>query len=311
MPTDSTKSKQDNGRTLKVWIANCLMGGDAVSEYGTEFVRDRVDFRVRGRTVSFVQVKRVAIGPIDDSLKGRLVESSVATIENVALKDVKNALKLVDELCWLLTFAGACKVMRYQYEHPAGSGIGGAHSVSGSAQFFRTPIDIRNGTAAREFVEKTFDQYMRLRRARRLAVVFDYLAHAERAGLPIEAKLMLGFVALENLKSSYARSAQIPFVKGAFRENYRSPTNIGSRYTFEALLKKMFAEVGMRPRLLRLVRLRNDLIHTGLSGRPFRTQWKYYCRLIDLIREYLLRIMKYSGYYAPYDFERRGTVAQL
>lgn len=141
--------------------------------------------------------------------------------------------------------------------------------------------------------------YLRLERARKLPLVIDYLVRAEQPGQPMEIQLLIAFVVLENLKSTYAKSASIPFKKGFFRKIPR-PQRGSDTYSFEELLQLMFRDVGMRKGLKRIIRLRNQIIHSGVSHRTYSWQRAKYEHLQYLIREYLLRLMRYNGEYLTY-----------
>jgi hypothetical protein len=69
----------------------------------------------------------------------------------------------------------------------------------------------------------------------------------------------------------------------------------GTARPFEALLTSMFAGVGMTPSLRDVVQLRNEILHSGLSARPFPELVSMNGNVLGLIREYLLRVLGYTG----------------
>lgn len=284
---------------LKAFVANCLMGGDEITRDGTSWTRDLVTFTCAGFQFTFRQAKNVVAGNIEE-LKGTFAETSEVVVKDVAESQVQKARETLEKICWLLSFAGMCRVICYGYEYPASSGHTHFSSVVGAANYFRPSIDIRNGRTVKEFVEQTYDQYFRLEKSRKLNVVIDYLVQAERPGQPTELKLILAFVALESLKDTYARSISIPYVKHYFRKPTTRISGIGAKFTFEELLEKTLRAVQMRKGLKRVIRLRNEIIHSGLSRKPHARQWAMYEGIHDLMREYVVRLLGYRGYYLTY-----------
>lgn len=69
----------------------------------------------------------------------------------------------------------------------------------------------------------------------------------------------------------------------------------------------MFEDVGMNPRLKQVVRLRNEIIHFGLSRKPYASLRKDYDYCHDIVREYLLRLLCYDGEYLLYSHGARTT----
>lgn len=298
------------GQALRVFIANCLMGGDEFTRTGNNVIRDRVVFSFGRRSYEFRQIPEV-ISASMEQFKGRFVPTTQVLVENVRPNEVEAVLKEVDRICWLLSFAGMCRVVRYKYEYPDGTGLGSENSTMGTAQFFRPTFVLHDGGQIKRFVEQSYAKYRRLEKRRKLNVVIDYLVQADRTGTPTEVKLIQIFVALECLKSTYARSCGFPFVKGFFRKPPARPGSQGAKYSFEELLTLMFRDVKMRRGLKRLVKLRNDLIHSGFSQAPHAKKWALYADAVDIIREYLLRLLGYRGVYSPYAFERRGITAEI
>lgn len=53
----------------------------------------------------------------------------------------------------------------------------------------------------------------------------------------------------------------------------------------------------MKRGLKRIIKLRNEIIHSGLSRLSFSSKISLYNRGHDIIREYLLRLLNYQGRY--------------
>lgn len=99
--------------------------------------------------------------------------------------------------------------------------------------------------------------------------------------------------------------------KGYFRKPPTRPGKDGGAYSFEELVSLMLRQVDMRKGVKRFVKLRNDLIHSGLSRKPHQRQWALYADIHDLIREYILRLLGYRVRYWPYAFEHRGNSLEI
>jgi len=176
-------------------------------------------------------------------------------------------------------------------------------ATDGVALFFRPTFSIQNGAVIRSFLEGCWQSYRKLKRRRKLPEVINYIVDAEMTLQVEEVRLLLIFVALECLKSTYAITCGYPFKAGHFRKISDPPkSNVKKEpvLNFEMLLWEMFHEVKMKRGLKRAIRLRNDIVHYGLSKRPFESLSKTYDILQDMIREYILRLLNYKGTFLSY-----------
>lgn len=287
---------------LRAYIANCLIGGHSITKNEHSWTRDTVEFNCDGQIFVLKQMPIVITGNLAD-LKGRFCETSEILVKDVPPADLTMTLASIDRLCWLLSLAGLSRVIRYGYDYPDGSTHGVRHTVFGVADLFRPTLEIRDGVVIKSFVEQTYSNFLRLETSRKLNVVIDYLLQAERQNQPTECRLIFAFVLLENLKDTYARAKQIPFVDGYFIK----PS--GKRYYFKELLQMMFREVGMRPDLKSAVTLRNEIIHSGLSKETHQQQWAMYEKIHDLLREYILRLLGFHGAYLVYSSASNAQAA--
>ena len=290
---------------LRAYVANCLMGGHSITQTADSWTRDTVEFSCAGQEFRFVQNAGV-VGGQWQQLTGSFSETSEVLVYGVNAIEVTKSLEVIDRICWLLSLAGLSRVVRYGHDYPDGSSLGSRQSSSGTANYFRPTIDIRDGVAVKSFIEQVYPNYARLENVRKLNVVIDYLAQAERQNQSMELKLILLFVVLENLKDTYARARGIPYIKGFFR---KQPRPNGQKFGFEELLQMMFREVRLRTGLKRVVRLRNEIIHSGLSRHPHGVQWAMYEIIFGLIQKYLLRTIGYTGLYLPYSLGGNAHVA--
>lgn len=295
---------------LRASVANCLMGGDSITHTGDSWIRDLVAFDCGGYQFKFRQKPEV-INRNFDQYKGTFFETTEVTVADVAEDKVQEVKTAIERICWLLSFAGTCQVVPFEYEYPNGSGLTHTFAVLGAAQYFRPVFAISDGTQVKSFVEQTYNQYASLEQPRKLNVIFHYLNQAEAPAQPMEIKLVLVFVALESLKHTFAHSKKITYADGAFRRPEWKYGERGKTYSFKKLVEMMLEEVGMAHDLASAINLRNDLIHSGLSMEPYNVQSELYADVHDLIREYLLRLLGYRGRYSPYAFERRGVSAEI
>lgn len=281
---------------LRAYVANCLIGGHTITQNGGSWTRDTVELNCDGQIVVLKQKAGVVTGSVSE-LRGRFCETTEILVKNIPPDDVPKTLAVIDRICWLLSFAGLSSVLCYSYDYPDGSIHKVRDTVLRVANFFRPTLEIRDGGVIKSFVEQTYPNFVRLEKSRKLNVVIDYLLQAERQNQPTECRLIFAFVLLESLKDTYARSKAIPYLKGFFR---KQSTPNGAKYSFEELLHMMFREVRMRRGLKRIVKLRNEIIHSGLSQRSHHQRWVMYEKVHDLLREYILRLLGFHGTYLVY-----------
>lgn len=295
---------------LLYFVANCLMGGVGNTVTPEGWVRDLVVFECAGRTFRFRQKTEVITGDLA-LLLGKAIETTEVIVPGVCGPDLEAVKCAVERICWLLSFVGTCRVIPFGYEYPNGSGRQNLISISDLPQHFRPVFEIRDGAQVKNFVDQVYDSYVALEGSRNLKVVFDYLAQTEAPGQLLEVRAILSFVALENLKQTFAKKEGIPFANGQFRKPILAGEKFGKAWTFKELLEKMFADVGITRDLRAAIALRNDLIHSGLSSETIDHQMALYEGVHDLIREYLLRLLGYTGRYCPYDHSQRGRSVEL
>lgn len=310
--SETTDTADQSGQELRVFVANCLMGGDEITRNSNYGIRDRVVFNCGGRSFLFRQKTEIINNQLSQ-FKDRFAETTEVVVTDVAVCDLQDALAMIDRICWLLSFVGTCRVMRFGYEYPNGSGLVSQQSVSGIGRLFRPVLDISDGKRVKSLIEQTYNKYTQLEQIRKLPVVIDYLAQAEVPSQPIEVKAVLAFVALESLKHTFAVEQGIRYEKGAFRKptwvlggkNKKSDT-----YTFKQLVGMMLGRVNMSHNLDASYLLRNELIHSGFSTEPFNRRRELYEDVHDLIREYILRLLGYRGRFALYS-NPTGDTAEI
>ena len=281
---------------LRAYVANCLIGGETMTQSGSSFSRNRVTLSCGGFTFLFIQCQEVVLGQISQ-FEGRHAETTQVVVENVEVGELPKVLKILGRICWLLSFAGMSRVVPYGYDFPDGRGNASHSGVVGFSRYFRPTLEIRDGAVVRNFVEQTYPNFARLEKRRKLPAVIDYLVQSDRPNQPSELRLITVFALLENLKDTYAKSKSFPYIGGAYRT---SPGARSPKYTFQQLLCLMLKDVKMKKGLKRVKDLRNEVNHSGLSHLSHRSQWAMYERIQDLLREYLLRLLGFRGMYFKY-----------
>jgi len=270
-------------------LANFLGHGiDVTHLAGGGWIRNRIDLEIAGYEVSIIQQPEIARNRTTQ-FRGKFVHTSDVLLGKVPPSRVRYARGVVHDMAQLLSFAAMSPVRFFAYEYPAGSGMGSRWSTYGVANSACPVIDIRDGNAVRSFLLQSWGKYRSMKYRRRLPVVFDLLWLPEQPTHPLQTKLLHVFVAMESLKFTYAMAKRIPFARGHFRHTD------GRAYSFRDLVTMMLREVGMRRGLKRLVALRNEVIHSALPRRSAESQRRTYRRCHDVIREYLLRTLGYSG----------------
>jgi len=281
---------------LKAFVGNFLIEGEEISHHGEGWVRDRLTFNCDGFTYVFIQSQKVLRS---DGKRGswEFVPSAVVCCENVNEDDFEKSLEVLNRLCWILTFATMSPVAVYGYEYPNGTGNGKFLDVAKNARFHR-PV-FADGKQIKKFVSCVYETYKSLEHKRRLNGVIDYINQADNLNQAIEVKLIILLVLMENIKHSFAESKEIPFIDKHFRKRPK-PQKGRDVFSFKELLDMMFCDAGMHIDLKPIVDLRNEIIHTGLTGEDYSWQRGHYEVIQDIIREYVLRIIGYNGGYFSY-----------
>jgi hypothetical protein len=212
-------------------------------------------------------------------------------VENVDPSQEKATIEAIERICWLLAFATQSHVVYYKYHYPDGSPRS-CRTVNRPGQNVDAVFDPTLGSEIRRFVDLAYPLFKALEGTRSLTVVIDYMLQSARPGLPLECKLVFMFVLLENIKHTYGTQQQYASKSGKFVD----PTTKKPLH-FQDIMNRMFGAVGMAPNLQGLVKLRNLVIHTGMAGLNPSQQQQAYDEANDLIREYVLRLLGYTGHF--------------
>jgi hypothetical protein len=236
-------------------------------------------------------------------IQGGAVHYADLVIKNVDESKLSTIEPIVDDLCWLLSFAHCSEVAAPAFKKESGGLLHG-RSCLATYHFFRPVLDTSDGRALMRFLQLTWPNFERLKDTYRLRAALDYYVRSQYLGRTREVGLILSFVLLEHLKHSFASNNGCVWKRvgrklGWFDQNVTPEQFCG----FEALLEATFSAVGMRTNnanLNSVVKLRNEIIHSGLSLLPGPEQERIFDLAQNLCREYILRLLGYSGDYHPY-----------
>lgn len=280
---------------LEGFFLNCFIAGEtgAVVRDGRPH-RDTIELSLGGRSLKLVQRPEI-LGKSARDYRGQAVPTTTVVVRDVGVKERKQIKELLTRLSYLLSFATSSNVAFYGWSHAEDPPLSERWAVVAPTGFFRPAFDLASGKTVREYLERTWEGYRRLEESRRLRVAIDLYVIAETRSLPDELKLATIFILLENLKSTFAGERGVPFRDGA----YRKPS--GRSWSFKGLLSEMLKGVRMGSADLEaIVSLRNEIVHSGISQTSRDHQEEIYEKCQDLVREYLLRLLGYTGDFRLY-----------
>lgn len=286
---------------LHAELANCPIRGIEFIEVkgdggGVSKIRNLV--RLKIGQVEFELHQRPGMTSNFGRLKGGFVETTDVFVRQVEEADVSKTLETLSLVAEMLSFATESRVLAYSHEYPAGTGFGATHSVVGTVQLFRPPFD--EPEHIKLFVESCFDIYVQLRTRRKLNVAIDYIHHSIMRGLAIEVQAGIACLAFENLRDNFARDEGYPHVAGYFQEKGYTTKDRSKRVSFERHLTEMFQKVGQASDAARVIRIRNEVIHTGLMESNPAQKDDDLDFLESTLREYFLRTVGYHGPFFAY-----------
>ncbi len=245
-----------------------------------------------------VLIDQHAINVSREDMKSKKIPTTTLKIEGV--KTFTEGKNIANDICSLLSFASMSQVVAYEYEFGQNKK---RMSFIAEALYFRPVIETNDGESIKNFLEYTWVNYRKLKSKRRISEVIHMLTTCELPSLPLEVKLGQMFIILENLKSTYARYCEIPFIAGYYREISTPPKSNPKKektLSFENLLSQMLKNTNINVGLKRIIRLRNEIIHFGLSRKPYSSLNNDYNFCQDVVREYLLKTLGYHGDYFIY-----------
>lgn len=275
------------------YVANCLIWG--------EHELKCLSLSLENKNITILQNPFIINeNKLRDKFHGYFVKSTIIKVADVELNEVDEVKKIIRSLCNLLSFITCSEVVFYGQKYPRHTSY---WNGVGKTNIYHPLVEIKDGKLVREFIETTWNKFRQIEQSRELWHIFDYIHHAIYPGPKVESKLVFSFITLESLKYTYAINKPIPsdkrgFLKPNKRKLWFFRSNKKKYYRFEELLDLMLKEVGIiNTKLKSLVKLRNEIIHSGLSKNDFSTNFRLYKETQNLIREYLIKLLGYNGYY--------------
>jgi len=279
-------------------IANCIIGGELFTRDGARRVRNLLRLRIDELDIEILQKPDTITGTFEE-FQHRTVYTTDLIIRDLPRESFDRAQLVARDISELLSLATSSEVAVFGYEYPDVSAVAACHAIVGQVQHFRPLLPTGRGEVIRSFLEQTWPTFRRLRDTRQLNIAFDYYTLSEKEK-PIEIKLIATFVLFENLKHTFALERGYPYIKGYFRDFGGTRASPGPRKTFEDLLNEMLTSVGMEVDMSEVVRLRNELIHSGIANLSLDDKLRMYKYCQDILREYFLRLLNYTGEYQRY-----------
>lgn len=280
-------------------IANLLTSGDEITKFENgSLIRNIIRFDA-GNYKCEIKIHPEILKPNfkRGDYKGRIIESGTIDIHGVST-DLEGEDVLTD-ICWLLSFATMSHVAWYQYDF---NGSGKFISVFGGYNSFSPVLEYEDTECIKNFIEGSFCEYQALKDKRKLNLAIKYLLKCDEPNQPLEISFLFASIILESLKSTFAHNKNYKYVGSGFlkKEAESQKCADGSkciqRYlSFNDLLTEMFDEVDMKQNLNNIKKLRDEVVHNGLSKKSYKDMTPIYEDAQDIIREYILRTLKYKG----------------
>ncbi len=269
---------------LKCYISNCVLYDKNIS------------LEIEEYNISLIQLDEINFSD-KVKYKAKNIESSYFIVENVNKQDIDKVMEIIFNLCSLLSFAtqSAVRFLRSEIEYI----IQYENYSIGLYNYSVPPIELMDNSV-KFFLESIYKKYKELKKQRKLNVAIEYLVSLETIKMPCELKLATIFILLENLKTTYAECCGYYFDKYWYRDKSKK-----EKINFKPMLNDMFETVLIKKNLKKIVDLRNEIIHSGLSQLSYEKQYIIYEECQDLIQLYILKLLNYEGYYFPYS--TRGT----
>lgn len=250
--------------------------------------------------------------------------TTTVTVLNIKDDQTKDVLDIIDDLCWLLSFALQSPIHRQSYKINSKD----TNSSNCSEYTINPPAYIieNRGQYIRQFIEQVYPTFKKIKSSRELTVVFGYLLEINQPKLAIETKLIISYVLMEQIKRTYAEMLgyiknDILFEHPKYPDLEVPPKDIENynliKYRGNSIYRhKQFGKCGSTEMIKRtfehvkisreetqnIIEKRNQMIHEGLLL-PFGDE-NYTVQAIkdlhsvnNLLREYLLNILNYKGEY--------------
>ncbi|MGE8560217.1 MAG: hypothetical protein ACN6NJ_04640 [Acinetobacter sp.] len=305
---------------LEIFLINLFMVGEECSDSANgRSVLDTTFIKCGGYTFEF---KQHDIRLKQTDYYNQSINTTTVTVKNVVEYEVDHILEIVDDICQLLSFAQQSYVVRRGYQ------IADKQHCINCAGFYissRSNIIEDKGKSIRNFIEQVYPTFIKIKNTRQLSVVISYLCEANRSSLVQEISLISHYVAIENLKNTFALDNRYEYLGQNFThkdfphldktpldiENYWLPKGKRKKYihktygqisSTEMTLRVFEANNFERTEITPFLNKRHTMIHEGILL-PFgdinysKQAMEDLRDVSDLLRQYLLILLNYKGAY--------------
>lgn len=308
-------------KTIEIFLINLFMMGKefSTSTDGRKF-RDTTFIQCEGYTFEF---KQQNIKLKQSECVNKTILTTIVTIHDITEDQIPLILEIIDNICWLLSFAQQSLVVRHGYK--LNSTQESFNSCLGIIVNPLRSIINDHGEDIRNFIEQTYSTFKKIKSSRQLTIVIGYLCEANRSSLALEISLISHYVVIENLKHTFALDNRYEYLRRYYvhkdfppldhppqnLDKYLKPKGSRKKYVHkihgqvsstEMTLRMFEAANFNRNEISDFLDKRNKIIHEGILL-PFGNE-NYMEQAIkdkqainDLIREYLLTILDYQGAY--------------
>ena len=221
---------------LEVFLINLFMLGETSSTHNKRQFLDTTIISCEGFKLGF---KQLDINLKQNEFINQNLLTTKITIRNIRTDQVEHVLEVIDDLCWLLSFAQQSPVQRYS--HKIGSAEYGTNWSRAVVNPLRTIIE-DSGKEIHNFIEQTYPTFKKLKSIRQLTVVFGYLCEANRSTLALEITLISHYVAIENLKNTFALEQGYKYKDGKYSHPLYPPQDYHCKNKEEYCFDEMTAQ---------------------------------------------------------------------
>ncbi len=276
------------------YLTNCFILGNEITSFEDgSWSRNRLSLSFARFEITLIQDPSVLMKPASD-FNGKTLVTTEVHVPELEPDNFNELLEKLEGLAKLLSLVTVSEVSICGWEYSDTSPQSKHWRVVSQANYFRPLIEIMDGNAVKEFLEESWPKYFVNKDTRKLPVAVGYFVTAQVREMPMELKLTTMFILFENLKSTYAKDSGYPY-KGGWYRNQK-----GEKLSFKGLLSEMFKSVGMCPELSKMKKLRDEIIHSGITQLTFTQQVEIYESLRDISIEYFMRLLDFSGSYDLY-----------
>jgi hypothetical protein len=274
------------------------------------WTRDKTQLTLGKHAVTIKQ-RRSALKMDGSEWRGKQFHTSTIFVSKVS--SLEEGVTIVEDLCWLLSFANSSHIQAYHYSYGKRAT---AHGAGGTYNHWRTPFHSGVGKIS-DFIQQAWPNYQRLKTSRPLSAFIHMIVASDIGGGGLlEAQASASVQCLESIKSYFALSegARYKIIEKANGTFWRGNTEMH----FGDLLKLTLQDVGMKlPSSFDTIRrLRNALIHRGFiretdnvtrfifrnvpAGGMHTAMFAVMEDAQDILREYMLRLLGYKGSWCAY-----------